>query len=168
MNILDIIILICVIPILISGYKKGFINQAISLIALIVGAWTAYALADQVGNLFMPMMEGGTNDPRITAGLAGFASVFVAILVIFLLAGILVRKLFSAIIPETLDKVLGIFLSVVNGLFLLCTLYMLFNFLNNIYMLADINDALFTDSTIYPIIESTAKTLFPNISNLAL
>jgi uncharacterized membrane protein required for colicin V production len=168
MNILDIIIIICFIPVLVSGYKKGFINQAISIVALITGAWTAYALGEQVGSLFMPMMEGSSNDPTLTAFLAGYATVFVAILVIFLLAGILIRKMFSLIIPETLDKLLGIVLSAVNGLFLFCALYVIFCFLNNAYMLADINNALFTESAIFPMIESTAGTLFPNISNLIL
>lgn len=168
MNILDIIIIICFIPVLVSGYKKGFINQTISIIALIAGAWTAYALGGQVGDMFMPMMEGNCDDPKLTAFLAGYATVFVAILVIFLLAGILIRKMFSLIIPETLDKFLGIVLSAVNGLFLFCALYVIFCFLNNAYMLADINNALFTESVIYPMIESTAGTLFPNISNLIL
>ena len=168
MNILDIIILTCIIPILISGYKKGFINQTISIIALIAGVWTAYALGGQVGDMFMPMMEGNCDDPKLTSCLAGYAAVFVVVLVIFLLIGIPVRKLFRLIIPETLDKILGTILSAVNGLFLLCALYVIFTFLNNIYMLADLNDALFTESVIYPMIESTAGTLFPNISNLIL
>lgn len=168
MNILDIIILTCIIPILISGYKKGFINQAISIIALIVGAWTAYALSGQVGELFMPIMEGGPNDPKITSSLAGYATVFVVMLIIFMLVGMLIKKLFSLIIPETLDKILGIILSAVNGLFLFCALDVIFKFLNKAYMLADINNALFTDSTIYPIIESTSNMLFPNILNLIL
>ena len=74
MNILDIIIILCFIPILIGGYKKGFINQAISIVALLVGAWTASALASKVSAWFLPMMEGNCDNPQGMAYLAGWRS----------------------------------------------------------------------------------------------
>ncbi len=46
MNTVDLIILICFIPSLIGGIKKGLIAQAISLISVIAGAWLAFHFSE--------------------------------------------------------------------------------------------------------------------------
>ena len=48
MNILDIILLICFIPALIQGIRKGFIAQAISIISIGAGIWASARFADVV------------------------------------------------------------------------------------------------------------------------
>ena len=48
MNIIDAIILICLIPALVQGLRKGFISQAISIISLIVGIWASAHFAGVV------------------------------------------------------------------------------------------------------------------------
>ena len=45
MNILDIILLICFVPAIIQGLRKGFIAQAISIISIIVGIWASARFA---------------------------------------------------------------------------------------------------------------------------
>ena len=49
MNILDIIILICLIPAIIQGIRKGFISQAISIASIILGIWLSSQFANVVG-----------------------------------------------------------------------------------------------------------------------
>ena len=166
MNILDIIILICCIPILISGYKKGFISQAVSIIALMAGVWVASALGEDVGSWFLPIMEGNCDDPQNMANLAGFAVTLVVTLVIVMLLGKLVGKIILWVVPDVLDKGLGLILSAVNGIILFCTLYMIFTILNRIYMFTDMKGAFFSDSVIFPMIESTTNTLLPNFLNM--
>lgn len=168
MNILDIIIMICFIPILISGYKKGFINQTISIIALMTGVWLASVLGDTTGNWFLPMMEGNCDNPQGMAHLAGFAVTLVAVCVIFLLLGKVIENLILLVIPDIINKILGVGLSVANGILLLCVLYLIFNVLNKIYLFTDLKAALFSDSLLFPIIESTANTLLPNLLNILL
>ena len=46
MNILDIIILICLIPAAIHGLRKGFISQVISIISLVLGVWASARFAE--------------------------------------------------------------------------------------------------------------------------
>lgn len=168
MNILDIIIILCFIPILISGYKKGFISQVISIIALLAGVWIASAVGDNVGTWFQPVMEGKCDNPQQMASLAGFAITLVAVLLIFLVCGKLIEKMILLVIPDTLNKLLGLLLAAANGIILLCTLYLVFNVLNNIYMFTDLKTAFFSDSLIFPIIESTSNALLPNLLNLFL
>ena len=42
MNILDIVLLVCLIPALIQGLRKGFIAQVVAIISLVLGGWLAY------------------------------------------------------------------------------------------------------------------------------
>ena len=168
MNILDIIILLCFIPVLISGYKKGFIRQVISIIALMAGVWIASALGDNVGAWFQPVMEGKCDNPQTMAYLAGFAVTLVAVMLIFLVCGRLIEKIILLAIPDVLNNLLGMLLAAANGILLLCTLYLIFNVLNKIYMFTDLKTAFFSDSLIFPIIESTSNALLPNLLNLFL
>lgn len=168
MNILDIIIILCFIPILIAGYKKGFISQAISIVALFVGTWVAEASAGQVGSWFLPMMEGNCDNPEGMAYLAGFATTLVIAMLIIFLLGKVVEKLISVVIPDTINKIAGLALAAVNGVLLLCVLFLIFNVLNKIYMFTDMKEAFFSDSALFPIIESTTNAILPNIINLFL
>jgi membrane protein required for colicin V production len=168
MNILDIIIILCFIPILISGYKKGLISQVISIVGLMAGVWMASALGDNVGAWFKPMMEGHCDDPQGMAYLAGFAVTLVAVLLIFLVFGKLIEKIILLAIPDVINSLLGLALAAVNGTLLLCTLYLIFNVLNKIYMFTDLKTAFFSDSLIFPIIESTSNALLPNLLKLFL
>ncbi len=166
MNILDIIIILCFIPILIGGYKKGFINQAISIIALLLGTWIASAFAGKVGAWFLPMMEGNCDNPQGMAYLAGFAITLVIVMLVVLLLGKIIEKLLAIVIPDIVNKILGLALAAVNGVLLVCVLFLIFNVLNQIYMFTDLKEAFFADSMIYPVIESTTNAILPNLINM--
>ena len=48
MNIIDIILLICFIPAVIQGIRKGFISQVISIVSLVFGIWMSARFASVV------------------------------------------------------------------------------------------------------------------------
>ena len=166
MNILDAIILLCCCPILINGYKKGFISQALSIVALIAGAWIASGYGDHAGDWVRPMIEGKCDNPEQIAHIIGIAITFVVVCLVINLAGFLIEKLLLIIVPEWVNKVLGIILAVANSLLLLCTLFLVFQVLNKIFLFTDLKSALFTESSLLPIIESTSEKLLPNILNI--
>ena len=147
MNILDIIIILCCCPIMISGYKKGFINQAMSIVALIAGSWIAYALSSNLIQL---------------------AIIFVVVCVAVFVAGKLIEKIFQWVVPEVIDKYSGFILGAINSIILLSTLYLLFLVLNKLFLLTDIKGAFFSESLLFPLIKSTADTLLPNILTLSI
>ena len=165
MNILDVIIILAICPILINGYRKGFINQAVSIIALIAGAWVASTFAGKVGSWIFPMFEGINGSPETIAFLGGFAITFVVMCLVFILLGKLLEKIILAMIPDWINNVLGLLLGVANGLLLLCVLFLLFQVLNKLFFFADLKGAFFSDSFMFPIIESTAQTVLPNLLN---
>ena len=162
MNILDIIILICCLPILISGYKKGFIKQAISILALLIGVWIASGLGDTVGSWVYPVFKN-CEHPEQMANLAGFALVLVVALLSIGLIGKLVEKLILIVVPSWCNTLLGVALAALQALLLLSVLFYIFQILNKIYFFTDLKSALFADSTFYPMIESFADALLPSI-----
>ena len=147
MNILDLIIILCCCPIMISGYKKGAINQVMSIVALIAGSWVAYALADT---------------------LVQFAIYFVIVCAVVFIGGKIIEKIFQWVVPEVIDRYAGFILGAINSIILLSTLYLLFLVLNNMFLLTDIKGAFFSNSLLFPVIESTAQTLLPNILNISI
>ena len=167
MNILDIIIILCCCPLLIGGYKKGFISQVISIVSLMGGVWIASALKETVGGWIVPLIEDKCDSPEMVAYVLGFGLTFLIACTVLSLAGKLVEKVFAEVIPEWIDKTLGLILAAVNGVLLVCTLYLMFDVLNKIYFFTDVNQALFTDSMLFPIIESTSNTIMPDLAEMA-
>lgn len=166
MNILDVIIILCCCPMLISGYKKGLINQIISIIALMTGIWIAHGLGDSVGGWITPLVEDNCENPEKVAYIGGFAITFVAVCLIFLFGGKFIEKILLFVIPDWINKLLGLVLAAINGILLLCILYYVFQVLNYVYVFTDLKAAFFSDSVLFPIIESTANALLPNIVNI--
>ena len=166
MNILDVIILLCCCPILISGYKKGFINQALSIVTLIAAAWIASGFGDTASEWIRPMIEGKCDKPEQISHIIGIAITFIVVCLGLRLASSLIEKLLLIIIPEWINKVLGIAMAVANSLILMCILLLVFQVLNKIFLLTDLKSALFAESTLFPIIESTSQKLLPNLLNI--
>lgn len=163
MNILDVIILLCCCPLLISGYKKGFINQALSIVTLIAAAWTASGYGDIASEWVRPMIEGKCDKPEQISHIIGIAITFIIVCLSLHLVSALIEKLLLVIIPEWINKILGIVMAVANSLILSSTLLLVFQVINKIFLLTDLKSALFTESALFPIIESTSQALLPNI-----
>ena len=61
MSIVDIILLICFVPALINGIRKGFISQVISIVSLIAGVWVSYEFSEPVGAWLSQHIEATEN-----------------------------------------------------------------------------------------------------------
>ena len=88
MNIIDAIILICLIPALIQGLRKGFISQAISIISLIVGIWASAQFAGSVTAWIAQYITASEQVLKIVA----FSLILIAV---FLALGLIGRLLES-------------------------------------------------------------------------
>ena len=42
MGTLDIILLICFIPAIVRGIQKGFVEQLVAIVSILLGAWLAF------------------------------------------------------------------------------------------------------------------------------
>ena len=90
MSIVDIILLICFVPALISGIRKGFISQVISIVSLIGGVWLSYEFSEPVGAWLSQYIEATENVLKLISFIIIMIAVFAGLaLVGKLLEGII-------------------------------------------------------------------------------
>ena len=85
--------------------------------------------------------------------------------IVFILLDKKIEELILKVVPERVNSTLGLTFGFVNALLLFCVLFLLFQVLNSIFLFADVKGAFFADSFLFPVIESTAQTVLPNLLN---
>ena len=160
MNLLDIIILICLILALIHGIIKGFISQAISLISIIVGVWAASHFADLVSTWLSQYITGSDEMLKLTA----FVIVFIGIIVGLILLGKLLEKIIELIMLGWLNRLLGGVFAVAKWVLVMGLIALLFNELNDTFCLVSPEEL--AQSQVYQTISNIAGFIFPNLKNL--
>lgn len=160
MNIIDAIILICLIPAIFQGFRKGFISQAISIVSLVAGIWASARFADIVTEWISQYITASEQILKLVA--------FVLILiVVFLLLGLLGRLLESILNFAFLgwvNKLLGVAFSLLKALLIIGLVIMLFSTLND--NLEIVKPETLADSVLYQPIKNLSDTVFPFIKNM--
>lgn len=160
MNIIDIIILLCFIPAIISGLRKGFIAQITSIIAIVLGVWLSYELSCPVTQ----WLKGFCSASEQTLSIVSFAIIFIASAVLLHLAGRLIEKLLQFIMLGWLNRMLGLALSLFKCLLILGLAAYFFDSINAGGRL--VSRQIFDDSLLYGYIQDSNKAIFPYIQNL--
>ena len=158
MNILDIIILICLIPSLVQGLRKGFISQANAIISIIAGVWASAKFANVLG---VQLAEYITASEQILK-IVSFA---IILALTFLVLGVLSRMLESIVnfvMLGWVNKLLGAAFAFVKGVLILGLILNILTSLSG----SLINSEVFSESALYPVINSIANTIFPYIKAL--
>ena len=112
---LDIILLICFIPGIIRGISKGFLEQALSLVGIVLSVWAAFKFSALVCGWLKPYLSLS----ETTLNVVAFALILIAVCIVVLLVAKLLTKVLEMSMLGWLDKILGlVFALVVNGLLL--------------------------------------------------
>ncbi|MBQ1618807.1 MAG: CvpA family protein [Bacteroidales bacterium] len=158
----DIIILICFLPAIISGIMKGFIEQAIALVSLILGAWLAFKFSTVVSGWLQPYFEVS----ETVLNVISFAVIMVAVvLVLFVLSKILtgVTKL---VMLGWLDRLLGLVFALLKAGLLIGIAIILFDTLNVKFEFVE--EKVLDESVLYAPIRDIAYVIFPYLKELLL
>ena len=158
----DIIILICFLPAIISGIMKGFIEQAIALVSLILGAWLAFKFSTVVSGWLQPYF--GVSETVLNV--ISFAVIMVAVvLVLFVLSKILtgVTKL---VMLGWLDRLLGLVFALLKAGLLIGIAIILFDTLNVKFEFVE--EKVLDESVLYAPIRDIAYVIFPYLKELLL
>ena len=161
MSTIDIIILICFVPALVTGILKGFISQAISLVSVILGAWLAFRFSETVCNWLSDYLVG-VNETVLHV--IGF--IIVLVLVIFLLGilGRLIQKAFKMVSLGWLDRLLGIVFALAKAALVIGMLLILFDTLNA--KLTLLSDEMISESVLYAPLRDLGYNIFPYLKAL--
>lgn len=160
MNIIDAIILICLIPAFIQGFRKGFISQAISIISLILGIWASARFADIVTEWISQYMNAGEQVLRIIA----FTLILIVVFIALGLIGRLLESILKFAMLGWINKLLGIAFSLIKALLIIGLVILAFNAMNNSFQL--VKPETLESSVLYQPVKNIADTTFPFIKNI--
>jgi len=159
-NIFDIIIIVCCVPAVIHGISKGFVNQAFSLLGLILGAWLAYKFSNMAGEWLESFAE---LSPALLHVIA-FALILLVVIVFVHLAGKIIEKIVKVVMLGWLNKLLGAVFSLLKTFLLIGLIVILFDSLNS--NIPIVSPEKLEDSILYGPIKELANLVFPFIKEL--
>ena len=158
----DIIILICFLPAVISGIMKGFIQQVIALVSLLLGAWLAFKFSNVVGEWLQPYFEVSETVMHVIS----FAVIMVAVVLVLFVLGKVLTGVTRLVMLGWLDRLLGLVFALLIAGLLIGIGIVLFDTLNAKFELVD--NALLEESVLYSPIRDIAYTVFPYLKELLL
>ncbi len=160
MNILDIILLICFVPALIQGFRKGFISQVIAIISLILGIWLSARFANLVGGWLGQYIQGSEQVLKIVA----FALIIIAVIALLTLIGKLLEKTIKLVMLGWLNRLLGIVFSLMKAGLVVGLIIMAFSSLNDTFRL--VSEQTLDSSLLYPPLKNLAFSVFPYLRDI--
>ena len=123
---LDIILLICFLPGIIRGISKGFLEQALSLVGIVLSVWAAFKFSALVCDWLKPYLSLS----ETTLNVVAFALILVAVCLVVLIVAKLLTKVLEMSMLGWLDKILGLVFALVVNALLLGVFIILFDTLN--------------------------------------
>ena len=160
MNILDAIILICLIPAVIQGLRKGFISQAISIVSFIVGIWASARFANIVTAWISQYITASEQILKIVA----FALILVVVFIVLGLVGRLLESILNFTFLGWINKLAGVIFSLLKAFLILGLVIIAFNSLNATF--GFVKPEVLADSVLYGPLKNIADTVFPYIKNM--
>lgn len=160
MNLLDIILLILLIPGTIRGISKGFLEQAISLVGVVLAVYLAYHFSTPV----CVWLDKYINVSETVLHVIGFAVMLLAVL----MAVMIVAKLFTRVADMAslgwFNRVLGFVFSLAISAVILSVLVILFDTVNTKFEL--VKTPVLNDSVLYGHLRDLGYWIFPYLKEL--
>ena len=160
MNILDIILLICFVPALIQGIRKGFIAQAISIVSIVVGIWASARFADVVSAWVAQYITASEQVMKVVA----FAIILVVVFIVLGLLGRLLEGLFNLVLLGWVNKLLGVVFALVKTALIVGLVIMAFSSINDNFHL--VQESVLNESVLYPPLKKLAFDVFPYVKDM--
>ncbi len=160
MNILDIILLICFVPSLIQGFRKGFISQVIAIISIIAGVWMSARFANIVSGWIGQYIQGSEQVLKVVA----FALIFIAVIAVLALLGKLIEGTIKLVMLGWLNRLLGVLFSLLKAGLIIGLIIMAFCSLNETF--GFVSEETLNSSVLFPPLKKMAYDVFPYLKDL--
>ncbi len=160
MNILDIILLICFVPAVIQGFRKGFISQVIAIISIIAGVWLSVQFASPVAAWLAQYIQGSEQVLKVVS----FALIFIAVAAGLAILGKLIEGTVKLIMLGWLNRLLGVIFSLIKAGLIVGLVIMAFCSLNNTFNF--VSEETLSQSVLFPPLKNMAYTVFPYLKDL--
>ena len=160
MNVIDIIILVCCIPALFHGFSKGFVSQAISLIALVLGVWLSFKFSVPFGD----WLKSFADLPGTVLHIIAFALILTIVMLVLPLIGKAIEKVVKLAMLGWLNKLLGIVFALLKAVLIIGLVIIIFDAIYN--LIPFVSSDTLNESVLYNPIKSIANTVFPFLKEL--
>lgn len=155
MAILDIILLICFIPGIVTGLSKGFVKQVVEFVAILLGAWAAFHFSSTVTVWMAQYIKA---DEVVLHVISFIVIVIVIALILNLLAGLL-TKVLNIIALGWLNRLLGLVFGILKVALILGLIIMAFEGLNQSMEL--VKPGSLDNAVVYNTLKDIAQQVFP-------
>lgn len=160
MNIIDIILLICFIPAVIQGIRKGFISQVISIISLVLGIWMSARFASLVSTWLAQWITASGQILEIVA----FALILVVVFLVLGALGKLLEATIKLIMLGWLNKLLGVVFALLKTGLIVGLVIMAFSSLNATFGI--VKPETLSQSVLYTPLKDIANDVFPYLRDM--
>ena len=160
MSIVDIILLICFIPAVFQGIRKGFIAQVISIVSIIAGIWASAHFADLVSAWAGQYITASEQVLKLVS----FALILVAVFLALAALGKILEGMFKLVSLGWLNKLLGLVFALLKTSLLIGLAIIAFTTLNDTF--GFVQESELAESVLYPPLKNLAFEVFPYLKDL--
>jgi len=121
LNFVDYILIAIVGLSMVLSLWRGFVREVISLIGLVAAFLIASRVSGRTGDFLGQWITNGT-----VADIAGFALIFVIVMVVVGMIGVIIRRLVDMAALSATDRTLGIFFGAARGMLLIALCFLVY------------------------------------------
>ena len=156
MSTLDIILLVCFIPAILRGLKKGFVEQGVALLSIFLGTYLAYHFSQLVSAWLQPVFVMLTEKQ---ANVIAFGVILIVVILALYIIGKLILKILKITMLGWVDKVLGFAFSIFKAALLIGLVIILLEGIDADHFL--ISKETLENSVLYCAIRDMSHVVFP-------
>lgn len=160
MNILDIILLVCFVPAIFQGIRKGFIAQAVSIISIVLGIWASARFANIVSSWIAQYITASEQVLKVVA----FALILVLVFLALAALGKMLEGMFKLVMLGWLNKLLGVIFALLKTGLIVGLVIIAFSSLNENFRF--VQESVLNESVLYPPLKKLAFEVFPYLKDM--
>lgn len=160
MSIVDIILLICFVPAVFQGLRKGFIAQVISIVSIIAGIWASAHFADIASTWVAQYITASEQVLKLVS----FALILVVVFLVLAAIGKILEGMFNLVSLGWLNKLLGLVFALIKTGLLVGLGIMAFTSINDTFSL--VQESVLNESVLYPPLKDLAFEVFPYLRDM--
>jgi len=159
-NVVDIVLLLCFIPAVIGGIRKGFVRQIAALIALVLGIWGGLHFSSFISGT----LRGWLDTSNTIIDILSFTIIFILVVLAVTIVGRLTEGIVKIILLGWLNRLLGVIFAIIKYALIFSIIIYLLSALDSLYDF--LPDNLTGESRIYLAVKSFAPKVFPYIQQM--
>lgn len=162
METLDIILLVCFAPALVTGVRKGLVEQLVSLASIFIGVWAAFKFS----MLITAWLSGFIQAEAKILNIVAFAVTVIVTVLLLSLVGKLITKTLDLASLGWMNRLLGLVFALLKAAIVIGLVIFLVDPLINKFEL--VKPELLNGSIVYTSLRDLSLKVFPYLKELIL